>query len=87
VYDDRPEMCRSFPKREGQISEFDECTFYFEGDVRKGECCGCGQCCVDMPWDTKPPEGVEYDELPIVKQGKRVGIRYRDKVCRYLVRT
>ena len=50
IYDGRPEICRNFPTHAAEIRDFDKCTFTFEDGVRKGECCGCGQCCVNMPW-------------------------------------
>jgi len=50
IYDKRPDICRRFPTTEYQIKDFDKCTYYFKDGMRKGSCCGCGQCCVNMPW-------------------------------------
>jgi Fe-S-cluster containining protein len=51
IYENRPDVCRNFPVSTAAIEEFSECGYYFENGTRKGECNGCGQCCIDMRWD------------------------------------
>jgi Fe-S-cluster containining protein len=44
IYNDRPEVCRIYPKVDQWIPP--ECTFYFTGGVRNGDCsCGTSACC------------------------------------------
>ena len=101
IYDKRPKICRDFPKTAEQIKHFDKCTFEFdENGKRSGYCCGCGQCCVNMPW----PDGTDINtvdlEIAAVKDKKET-IEYitingverettslrvkKDPICRFLV--
>jgi hypothetical protein len=82
IYDDRPKICKCFPTHALEILDFDECTFYFEDGVRKGECCGCGQCCIGMPWPEPFGDSKKQD---CYKNGVVISTGYIDDVCRHLV--
>jgi len=44
IYETRPKVCRDYPTIGHYLP--DECTYYFAGGERKGECnCGVGACC------------------------------------------
>ena len=46
IYENRPEVCRVYPKVDHWIPSV--CTYYFQGEERKGSCdCGIGACCAE----------------------------------------
>lgn len=45
IYEDRPQLCRDFPRREVDILNFPSCSYWFDGNKIYGECGRCGQCC------------------------------------------
>lgn len=71
IYDRRPEVCKTYPT----ITHYTppECTYYFAGSTRHGECaCGEGACCA-IPRENGIPGGTP---LPEVAGGEP---------CKYLV--
>lgn len=58
IYEDRPKLCKDYPT----VSHYQppECTYYFVGAERRGECnCGEAACC------TLPREGGEPGGSPL----------------------
>jgi hypothetical protein len=44
IYDRRPGICKRYPEMDHYIPP--ECTYYFQGSERKGDCsCDIGACC------------------------------------------
>jgi len=71
IYDQRPQICRDYPKIDQYIPE--ECTFLFIGDKRSGGCdCNVGACC-NTPRQDGEPGGAP---LPAIAGGK---------ACKHLV--
>jgi Fe-S-cluster containining protein len=61
IYDRRPQGCREYPKIDSYMPE--ECTYYFVGNERRGECaCGVGACCA-LPRDGGEPEAKYLPEI------------------------
>jgi hypothetical protein len=58
IYEDRPQVCKDYPKVDHYILE--ECTYKFLGEKRSGDCeCNVGACC------NAPREGGEPGGAPI----------------------
>lgn len=65
IYEDRPQECRGYPKIDNYMPE--ECTYYFVGNERRGECaCGVGACCA-VPRDGGEPTA---KHLPLIAGGE-----------------
>ena len=65
IYEDRPKVCREYPKIDHYRPK--ECKFYFIGNDRLGSCdCGKGACCA-IPRQDGVPGGAP---LPKVGGGK-----------------
>jgi hypothetical protein len=64
AYKNRPKFCADYPLPESFLPP--SCTFYFDGDQRKGECrpdvCLDNNCC-NYPREGGEPEGKSLDEL------------------------
>ena len=53
IYERRPELCKVYPKLEHYVPE--ECTFWFAGADRQGECsCDVSACCAVPRVDGEP---------------------------------
>ena len=60
IYEDRPKLCKDYPTVSHYIPA--ECTFYFSGSERRGECaCGEGACCA-LPREGGEPGGSPLPE-------------------------
>jgi len=46
IYKDRPQECKDFPTPEINFQYHPSCTYWFDGDERRGECSRCGECCI-----------------------------------------
>ena len=60
IYENRPDVCRNYP----QIYHYvpGECTFWFAGEDRQGECgCEVGACC-SLPREGGIPGGAPLPE-------------------------
>jgi len=86
IYDKRPNICKDFPHHAGEITEFSLCTFTFKDGVRKGTCSGCGECCIDMPWDNADPSVIDQRLIYYYKNGVVDKTGVVDPVCRYLTK-
>lgn len=53
IYENRPEICRVYPKVDHYIPP--QCTYYFKGEERQGSCaCNDGACCASPRKDGEP---------------------------------
>ncbi len=60
IYENRPDVCKSYPQIYHYIPE--ECTFWFAGSDRQGNCnCDVGACC-NMPREGGLPGGAPLPE-------------------------
>lgn len=60
IYKDRPKLCKDYPTIAHYIPP--ECTFYFAGGERRGECaCNEGACC-SLPREGGEPGGSPLPE-------------------------
>jgi len=60
IYKDRPEVCRKYPSIDHYVPA--ECTYYFAGTERKGECaCDEAACCA-VPREGGKPGGTPLPE-------------------------
>lgn len=58
IYENRPQVCKDYPKIDHYIPE--ECTYTFVGSERRGDCsCDVGACC------NSPREGGEPGGTPL----------------------
>lgn len=65
IYEQRPQVCKDYPKIDHYLLE--ECTFTFIGHEKRGECaCGIGACC-NSPRENGEPGGTP---LPSLAGGK-----------------
>jgi hypothetical protein len=53
IYDERPVVCKHFPRVPADLLEFPRCTYSFDKEgVLQGECNpDCSDCCVGMTFD------------------------------------
>jgi hypothetical protein len=64
IYEERPQVCRVYPKVDHYLPE--ECTYTFVGSDREGDCsCDVGACC-RMPREGGEPGGTP---LPFIAGG------------------
>ena len=90
IYDKRPDLCRNFPVCAANIKYFDKCTHKFDVDnVRSGECCACGQCCVRMPWPKLTDVNTANPEIAITRDEITGSVKLNpdcviDPICRFL---
>lgn len=71
IYENRPKVCREYPKVDHYLPP--ECTFTFVGSDREGECaCDIGACC-SVPREKGEPGGAP---MPNIAGGEP---------CKYLV--
>jgi len=65
IWEDRPQICRDYPKVDHYMPE--ECTYTFNGEERRGECaCDVGACC-NAPRENGEPGGTP---LPSIAGGR-----------------
>ena len=65
IYDQRPQVCKDYPKVDQYMPE--ECTFTFNGSERRGDCaCHEGVCC-NTPRENGEPGGAA---MPSIAGGK-----------------
>ena len=82
IYDKRPDICRKFPVNEKQIEAFKSCGYYFKDGERFGECNGCGECCINMPW----PDDATLLSCDAFRTDKtELGGTPTEAVCRFLI--
>jgi len=61
IYEDRPKLCRDYPQVYHYIP--DECTYWFAGAERVGNCeCGVGACC-SVPREGGEPGGAPLPDM------------------------
>jgi hypothetical protein len=61
IYEHKPVQCTEYPKIDQYMPE--ECTYYFVGNERRGECnCGVGACCA-ISRDRGEPTGSYLPEI------------------------
>jgi hypothetical protein len=61
IWGSRPQVCRDYPKIDQYMPE--ECTYFFVGDERQGECgCGVGACCA-IPREGGEPGGAPLPSI------------------------
>jgi Fe-S-cluster containining protein len=61
IYEKRPEVCRKYPTIDHYIPP--QCTYYFAGTERRGECsCGESACCA-VPREGGEPGGAPIPEI------------------------
>lgn len=63
IYDERPEMCRNYPARDGRYIP-PSCSFFFPGDgTRRGSCDPkCEAACCRLPRVGGEPLGLPLEE-------------------------
>jgi len=65
IYENRPQVCKDYPKVDHYLPE--ECTYTFNGSERRGECtCDVGACC-NTPREGGEPGGAA---MPSIAGGK-----------------
>ena len=85
IYEKRPEICQIFPTCESDVAKFESCGYYFKEGKRYGECNGCGECCIKMPWsEDSTIENCTLDKE--LKADLDFCIR-KDNICRFLIET
>jgi len=61
IYDQRPPECQSYPLIDSYLPE--QCTYYFVGNERRGECaCDEGACCA-IPRDGGEPTASHLPDI------------------------
>lgn len=79
IYENRPEGCQTYPR--GDSYRPPECTYYFIGGERMGDCsCDIGACCA-LPRDKGEPDAKHLPETAGGVPCKHLVVKEKEKTA------
>jgi len=85
IYEKRPKICQIFPTCESDVKGCKSCGYSFKDGIRIGECNGCGECCINMPWPADATT-LSCDILSYEVKDELSDFYKKDSVCRFLIK-